>query len=412
MTDIFYYDITNDLAVTWDDLIFDLKHVRNYSSLCYQSDYYGVFRQIVLSVLLDKNITLLDPGFTQQEISRLTGNIIPDEIDNIAEAFEITNCKTKEDLLSLLKRNHQNWSITLFTSGTTGLPKSVGHSFGAITRYVKCNDKNKSDVWGFAYNPASMAGLQVFFQALLNGNTIIRLYGVPQNLLLKAVREAGITHISSTPSFYRLLLPNTEQFHKVRRITSGGEKFDTNTAEQLKAIFPNAKITNIYASTEAGTLLASEGNIFSIKPDLKGLIKIEDDELLVHKKLMGHTNIKIDEWYHTGDIVEILSGDPLKFQFVSRRNDLINVGGYKVNPYEVEEIIREIEGVREVKVYGRKSSLLGNVVCCDIVRNNTILEEPDVRRYLDGKIQEYKIPRMITFVNEIITTRTGKIKRN
>ncbi len=412
MKDIFYYDITNNLTVTWADLIFDLKRVENYSNFCYQSDYYGVFKQIVLSVLLDKNITLLDPGFTQQEISRLTGNIIPDEIENISEEFELEDCKTKGDLLSLLKKNHQNWTITLFTSGTTGLPKSVGHSFSSITRFVKCSDKNKSDVWGFAYNPASMAGLQVFFQALLNGNTIIRLYGVSQNLLLKTVRESGITHISSTPSFYRLLLPNTEQFHEVRRITSGGEKFDTNTAEQLKAIFPNAKITNIYASTEAGTLLASEGNIFSIKPDLKGLIKIEDGELLVHKKLMGHTNINIDEWYHTGDIVEIISGDPLKFQFVSRRNDLINVGGYKVNPYEVEEIIREIEGVREVKVYGRKSSLLGNVVCCDIVRNNTILEEPDVRRYLNGKIQEYKIPRMITFVNEIITTRTGKIKRS
>jgi acyl-coenzyme A synthetase/AMP-(fatty) acid ligase len=257
-----------------------------------------------------------------------------------------------------------------------------------------------------------MAGIQVFFQALLNGNSLVKLYGLSKNQVFSSILKYSITNISATPSFYRLLLPESKEYSSIKRLTSGGEKFDERTINALKQIFPNAKITNVYASTEAGTLLASNGNDFSIKPEFKGLIRIEENELLIHKSIMGNSDAFSNEWYYTGDMVEIVSQNPLNFRFISRKNEMINVGGYKVNPHEVEDAIREINGILDVRVFAKNNSVLGNIIGCEIVKNNKNLDESTIRIQLQNKLQEFKIPRFINFVRTISTTRTGKVKRN
>jgi acyl-coenzyme A synthetase/AMP-(fatty) acid ligase len=79
------------------------------------------------------------------------------------------------------------------------------------------------------YNPTHMAGIQVFFEALLNPNTMVRLFGLAKDDVFRAITKYNITHISATPTFYRLLLLANKVFMNVNRITSGGEKFDTKT---------------------------------------------------------------------------------------------------------------------------------------------------------------------------------------
>lgn len=100
------------------------------------------------------------------------------------------------------------------------------------------------------------------------------------------------------------------------------------------------------------------------------------------------------------------------FRFVNRKNGLINVGGYKVNPEEVENKILEIGDVLQTIVYGRPNSILGNVLCAEIkLVPHSTLTEVDIRCYLKDKIQDFKIPRRIKFVDTFSLTRTGKIKR-
>ena len=346
------------------------------------------------------------------ELISLTGTADIGRHERPIEKKLFSNIKSKDDLLKNLQPPIENWSITMFTSGTTGLPKKVSHSFQSITRFVRVSEKNISHVWGFAYNPAHIAGTQVFFQALLNGNAIVRLFGLSKDKIYKEIEGFGITNISATPTFYRLMLPADKQYPSVIRITSGGEKFDEKTTAQITKIFPKAKITNVYASTEAGTLFASDGDVFSIKPEMMPMVKIEKDELLVHSSLMGISEINHGEWYNTGDLIKIISREPLRFIFISRKNEMINVGGYKVNPHEVEETIRSIDGIRDVCVFAKNNSVLGNIICCDIVKTDKSLDEPTIRTYLQSKLQEFKIPRMIKFVNELSMTRTGKIKRS
>jgi len=165
--------------------------------------------------------------------------------------------------------------------------------------------------------------------------------------------------------------------------------------------------------TEAGTIFTSDnGEYFIANEEVLNNIKIDNlGNLFLHKKLLGGYNEKIrleGEWYKTGDIVEIVNDTPFTFRFVTRENNLINVGGYKVNPEEVEELICKIEGVKDVYIFSKPSSVLGNIVCCQIVTNNLELTEKSIRAFLQNKLQEYKIPRVIEFVDNIQVSRTGK----
>ncbi len=409
---LFYADLSIEMQVTWSVLIKDLKKTSSYNPYCYHPDFYLIYKHIILSLILNEKIILLDNDFTIEEIEKLTGYKEFTHFSKPIDLCGLDNLKSKEDFKNIVNKVDENWKITLYTSGTTGLPKKVEHSFETISRFVKSSNKNKENVWGFAYNPTHMAGIQVFFQAFLNGNKLVRLFGLSKYAIFDSIKNYCITHISATPTFYRLLLPTDEKFSHVERITSGGEKFDEVTMDQLKILFPNAKFTNVYASTEIGTLFASYSNIFLIKQELEGLVKIQNNELMVHKSLMGNIETFEADWYSTGDLVEITSELPLRFRFITRKSEMINVGGYKVNPEEVEEAIFAINGVKNVRVYSKKNSILGNIICCEIVKNNEDINETLIRSHLQTKLQEFKIPRMIKFVKEIIITRSGKIKRD
>ena len=409
MDKLFYADSSAKREILYGELFDDLGRARHYSPYCKSGDFYEVFKRIVLSLLLGREIILLDSDFTDEEMGRLLGTLDITE----AEEIEVVGSITEENFLTRLLAKAGSWSITLFTSGTTGLPKRVSHGFASISRQVRRGDQHAGDVWGFAYNPTHMAGLQVFFQALMNRNSLIRLFGLDQKAIVREIRERGITHISATPTFYRWLLPPTAVCDSVRRLTSGGEKFDGPTWRQLEGLFPNARLTNVYASTEVGTLFASKGNEFVIGEEMADKVCVRDGELLIHKSLLGRSEtVKVDgDWYHTGDLVEIVTEDPLSFHFVSRKNEMINVGGYKVNPTEVEECLRACEDVMDAKVYGKASRMMGNIVVCDVVRAHAEVSERRIREELRGRLQEFKIPRVIKFVEHLGVTRTGKLSR-
>jgi len=413
MNNNFYIDRSVGVSVSWENLIRDLILESKYNPFCFKQSNYDIFKHIVQSLLLQERIILLDKDYSKEEITKLLGkvNISEHEVD-----LEINRELLSRSALEIVKdiRNTSNkWSIELFTSGTTGVPKKIVHSFDSITRSIKISENNQNDIWGFAYNPTHMAGIQVFFQALLNGNSIINLFGLSRGKILETIDNESITHLSATPTFYRLLLPLNKENHTIKRITSGGEKFDDGLFVILQKAFPQAQITNIYASTEAGSIIASKGKIFSIKPGMEHLVRIKNNELLLHHSLIGYSESVLGDWYHTGDHVKLIqSANPVQFEFSHRNNEMINVGGNKVNPVEVEDYIKQLQGVSAVRVYSENNKILGKVIFCEVVKRNLKIDETTIRHYLQTKLQEYKIPRVIKFVKELQTTRTGKVKRN
>ena len=162
-------------------------------------------------------------------------------------------------------------------------------------------------------------------------------------------------------------------------------------------------------------LFAAKGDCFQIPEAIRDKFKVVDDELLIHKSLLGSSeSFKFtDDFYHSGDLIEWVDKEAGLFRFKSRKNELINVGGYKVNPGEVENAIMAMEGVRQALVYGKANSILGNVLCADVqLEEDCTLIELDIKKALAAQLQDFKIPRRIKFVEEMSLTRTGKLKRS
>lgn len=401
----FLYD--NGKEYGYEDLLKALNEGKTYYPYYKTSYVFSYFVNLIKALAASQPLVLLDSDINPSEIDGLDESKV-----NVAEPIAPASLQNMDEVVSAVQNSKSE--ITIFTSGTTGQPKKVVHSVATLTRAVRIGDRYKSQIWAYAYNPTHMAGLQVFFQAFENQNTLVNVFNQPREYVYQQIREKGITHISATPTFYRLLLPFEQAYESVFRVTLGGEKSDQHLYDSIMKIFPNAKINNVYASTEAGSLFAAKGDCFQIPEAIKDKFKVVDDELLIHKSLLGSSDsFKFtDDYYHSGDLIEWEDEAQGLFRFKSRKNELINVGGYKVNPGEVEVAIQDIEGVRQAMVYGKANSILGNVLCADVVLEPGFeLTELDIKKALISQLQDFKVPRRIKFVEEISLTRTGKMKR-
>lgn len=307
--------------------------------------------------------------------------------------------------------------IGMATSGTTGQPKLVWHEMETLARGVRQGEKHSTDIWGLAYHPTHFAGLQVILQALANRNPLVALFGLATHRIDAAIESTQLTHLSATPTFYRLLCtPQAPPHPLVRRLTVGGERTPASLLEHLRRIFPNARLTNLYASTEAGTLLASKGEAFRIPASLKDRVRVRNDELEVHHSLLAlslraaeiSTPITGDGFVPTGDRVEWLEENE-SFKIVGRAHEQLNVGGYKVNATEVEDAVLNVPGIAAARIYGRANSITGTLLCCDVVvRSGESLSTRILQAKLAEVLPAYKVPGLINFVDSISLTYSGK----
>jgi acyl-coenzyme A synthetase/AMP-(fatty) acid ligase len=308
--------------------------------------------------------------------------------------------------------------VGIETSGTTGVPKIIWHRLETLTRGVRTGAKHVGNVWSWAYPPTHFAGLQVLFQALANGNRLVRLHGMSPEQIHQVLESHGVTHLSATPTFYRLLcVPGCPVHEQVRAVTVGGERLSPELAARLKAVFPEARIRDIFAATETGSLLVGRGDgTFSIPAQLAELIRVRDGRLEVHRSLLAESlqlnpaneGLTTDDFLPTGDLVEWVD-DGCHFRILGRQQEQLNIGGNKIAPSEVEDRVRSWPEVADTRVYGKPNSVIGTMLCCDIVlRPGESLTSTEVRKRLSNDLVAYKVPGLVNFVAILGTTITGK----
>ncbi len=399
-------------TITFRELLEDLMHPRlELRQLCRPSNTRDALLSLTKALMAGTELTLFDTDFTDNEIMELGYDSSNVNIISVIPGFDAVTIETLEKLAS----GGSKMRLNLFTSGSSGVPKRVEHPISILARSVRQSVRHSEDVWALAFNPTHVAGVQVWLQAMANSNTIVDVSSAGPEVALAAIEQYGVTHLSATPTFYRLLLTTRRVFHGVCSITLGGEISDERLHRRLLKIFPNAKLHNIYASTETGTLLLSNGEYFSIPEHYASLLKIHNGCLHVHRSLLGQFYDQPledgDSWYNTGDIVEVVTMTPMSFRFVAQTRDGINVGGLKVNPREVEEVINAHPAVVACRVFGRPNAVIGQLLCAEVLSTVPVLSEADLRQFLIERLQPVKIPRIINFVEQIGATRTGKILR-
>jgi len=379
----------------------------------------AALQEIAAAVVREQDMILFDTDFGATEIQAL--GYSPTQLNHPGPVQSQTG--SGANALTRQAGGRSRARLGLFTSGSTGLPKLVWQGVANLARVVKVSPRHAESVWALAYNTTHVAAVQVYLQALANGCTVVQVHGLSRNEVLAALRLHRVTHLSATPSFYRLLLPVESPLLDVRSVSLGGESADSRLLAKLGVVFPNARFHNVYASTEAGTLLVADGDVFSIAAGLESRVVLSDGRLKVHRSLLGEFagGALTDEWYDTGDVVEMLSEQPARFRIVARERDWVNVGGSKVNPHEVEAVLGEHSGVAQVRVFGRKNSVMGHILCAEVVlaKADSVLQtaeggrvtEAALRAFAAVRLQPFKIPRVILFVEALATTRTGKISR-
>jgi acyl-coenzyme A synthetase/AMP-(fatty) acid ligase len=314
--------------------------------------------------------------------------------------FILNNTFSSDDLgiLNFIEKIKNKEFISFTTSGTTGEPKKVTHSFETLTKNIKIKDELKNSIWGLTYDYHKIAGSQVILQSYLNGGKIVNLFKKTKNEVIELIDKHNITHLSATPTFYRLLIEDVV-FENIKQVTLGGECVSENLIKKIKKSFPHSKVTNIYALTEFGTLFASDDSYFEISEKNSTFIKIEKNHLFVKKD---------NNWIDTGDVVEMFNST--KFKIIGRETNMINVGGVKVNPIKVENALNNLDYIANSIVYPKENSVVGNIVVADVVLKYEI-EKSKINFDLQKELNRHEMPLKINVVDSININSTGKIVR-
>jgi len=406
---LFWVDDQRGYSLGYQGLIEELNKRDIRHPVVKTDDPAELFIELLLAIFDDGELVLLDADFSDDTLSQLgfDENALSEE-----EPIPEIDIEHPREISYKIGQVDGDWSLGLYTSGTTGTPERVEQTLDGLTRNVKYDENFENDVWAFAYNPSHFAGLQVFFQAIANLNPIIYIFEQSIDQIRDSIEEYGVTHISATPTFYRLRLQRlNEKFPTVRRLTSGGERFEPSLKESLQNLFPNAKFRNVYALTEAGSLLESNGELFQIPQRFSDQIRVtEENELAIHESLLADSvaDEVSDGWFYTGDLVEYETEN--QFRFVGRESDFVNIGGYRVNPHEVEEMINNVNSVKAATVTARESSVTGHILVAEVepiagVDSEEVKET--VKSTVDG-LEKWKRPRIIDIVDEIDQSRSGK----
>jgi acyl-coenzyme A synthetase/AMP-(fatty) acid ligase len=321
----------------------------------------------------------------------------------------------------------------LFTSGTSGVPKMVVHTLASLTAAIGRGQNEGPDVvWGTFYDIRRYGGLQIFLRAVLGAGSFV-LSGHAESLgdfLIRAGAH-GVTHLSGTPSHWRRALMSPLA-HRIapRYIRLSGEIADQAILDHLRAFYPEAGIAHAFASTEAGVAFDVGDGLAGFPVSLIGQrgadvdMKVEDGSLRIRSArtaahyLGSHdeTVTDPDGYVDTGDMVE-LRGD--RYYFVGRKGGVINIGGLKVHPEEVEAVINGHPEVRMSLVRSRKSSITGALVVADVV----LKAEPDsgsgrlaelkreILQLCREALPRHKVPTAINFVPTLAVAATGKMVR-
>tara|TARA_R110002072_G_C7974062_1_gene535138 strand:+ start:9308 stop:10510 length:1203 start_codon:yes stop_codon:yes gene_type:complete len=399
---MFYID--EEIEKTYDELIDDLNHITEADRIIDYKDDYSVYLFIIISLINNESTFLIDNDLLLSEKEEI--------VSNVKTRF-LTNkkiVKDKSHLIELVNDTNLQFELNLLTSGTTGKPKRITHNRNSLIRTTKVSKRYHSSKWGQCYNPTHFAGLQVFFQVLLNGATLINLFKLKNTNHIDLINKLNVTNISMTPTFFRHYFQNSKVKNlSVRTVSFGGEKSNIHMIEEAKEIFPVAKVNNIYASTEFGVLFSSNDEVFTVPKDIKSKVLIKNGILHIHSTLMPSNNSG-EEWVNTGDFVEILSDS--SFKFIARNSEFINIGGYNVDPNEIEELLCSLEYIKDCKVTPRNNSVMGKVLIAELLMSEDLtLKKKEIKKLLRNSLQEWKIPSLLKQVDQIKYSRTGKKSR-
>ena len=421
-----YRQLFNNIERIEKDVIEDKIYSGEVVSIL--SDYSFNSISLLLALCQNKNIIVPIATKIENEVNvRIEESFTSKSIslnDNEFTVNKHTVDKPHQMIKSLQDTNSSG--LILFSSGSTGKPKAMIHNFDNLVNHYQ-NKKEKSMNMIVFLMFDHIGGLNTLLNILSMGATMIIPKTRNADDICKLVQDYKIRVLPSSPTFLNLILMNKSydkyDLKSLRMITYGTEAMPESLLLRLKDIFPKIKLLQTFGTSEtgiAGTRSKSSNSIYMKLDDSNLEYKIVDDELWLKSKtqVMGYLNSSMnsftdDGWFKTGDLVEKTDDGYIKI--IGRNKEVINVGGEKVLPNEVESVILSMDMVDDVMVYGESNIITGQTVVCDAVINidiETREVKKLIRKFCKNNLDGYKIPTKVNLVNKTnFGDRFKKIRR-
>lgn len=330
---------------------------------------------------------------------------------------------TSHHMIDNLK-NSLNAGLILFSSGSTGKPKAMIHNLdNLINSYQDKKEKSINMLVFLMFD--HIGGLNTVFNALSMGACLI----IPKNRdaknICELIEKYKIMVLPSSPTFLNLILISGEyekyDLSSLRMITYGTETMPQSLLLKLKESFPKVKFLQTFGTSETGistTNSKSSESLYMKLEDPNCEYKIVENELWIksNTQVLGYLNASMDSftadgWFKTGDLVEELPDGYIKI--IGRSKEVINVGGQKVLPSEVESIILSMKEINDCMVYAEKNLITGQTVVCDVVLHESIENiKKIIRLFCKDKLEAYKIPTKVNVVEKTnFSDRFKKIRK-
>lgn len=315
----------------------------------------------------------------------------------------------KNKLYNVIKEKNVP-GLVLFTSGSSGEPKGALHDFSKLlskfhirrTALLTINFL-LFDHWG---------GLNTLFHVLSNGGTVVALDNRIPDYVCELIEKYKVQLLPTSPTFLNMMVLSRAyerySLNSLKIISYGAEPMPENLLKRLNLIFPNVKLQQTYGLIELGVMRSKSQENGSLWVQIggegyetrvvNGILEIKSDSAMI-----GYLNAKSpfteDGWFITGDMVEV-NGN--YFKILGRKSEIINVGGEKVFPQEVENVILQIDEIEDVLVYGESNSLTGKIVCAKIIYNGSLDKKSLIlliKKTCRLHLENFKIPIKIS-INE------------
>ncbi|MBD65303.1 MAG: o-succinylbenzoate--CoA ligase [Halobacteriovoraceae bacterium] len=328
------------------------------------------------------------------------------------QKVEAKQAHAQHDLVTTLVSDRVS-GLILFSSGSTGEPKAMIHNLDRlINTFEGKRHKNLNMLVFLMFD--HIGGLNTLFNTLSIGATIILPENRSPEYIGSLIAKHKINVLPATPTFLNMLLladsSSELDLSSLKMITYGTEPMPESLLLKLKERFPKTRLMQTFGTSETGIVQASSRSSGSLEMKLNDPnieYKIVDNELWLKSKtqIMGYLNTTMesfteDGWFKTGDMVETSKDGHIKI--IGRLKEVINVGGEKVLPAEVESIVMELDFVGDCTAFGQQNALTGQMVAVDILLTEDMSEKDAkkaIRSHCKSKLDNFKVPAKFRFVD-------------
>jgi long-chain acyl-CoA synthetase len=331
------------------------------------------------------------------------------EVDehDVAQLTRFERPRSHELLQRLRKRGHPG--LILFSSGSTGQSKAAVHDIVGMLGKFKVPRHARRAITFLLYD--HIGGFNTMLYQLSNAGCIVTVQDRDPDTVLRTVERHKVELLPTSPTFMNLILLSEAyrryDLSSLKVVTYGTEPMPESTLRRFHELLPHIELQQTYGLSEVGILRSKSRSSNSLWVKLGGegfQTRVVDDILQIKAEsaMLGYLNAPSpfteDGWFNTDDKVEV-DGD--YFRILGRHSEIINVGGQKVYPAQVESVVQEMPEVAEVSVYGEKNAITGQIPCAAVR-----LREPrdarqfhrELRQFCRQRLQQFEIPVRVMLV--------------